>query len=247
MNDPGIPRNPSRKAAQTTVGRFIDKGNRVVLASDNGGQWELSSVSIVTGGFGFKEDGSELLPRPWLYDVTQQVIVEGDIVLIQFRNNNGKLPIVMGGLRSATDVGFLARGYQDEVAPYNRLAIRRRALSTLGLPTGDARVEVHGARGADDPGVIKVSSTQRIEILVAPNLDTDAGAIWVTVENGVVTVENGGITEKVLKGETFSTDSAAALTEITAALAALGFAGLAAAHIAALTAGAYTATTLEAE
>jgi len=245
MPDPTIPRHDARRPRTVTSGWFVDYGDRVVLRDRWGNTWAEESVSIVQGGFGYKEDGAQKLPRPYTYDANGGVVVEGDVVVIDFLDGNPKTPLVLGGVRSAKDAGFLSRGYQDEDAPYNRMAARLRALDTSGGVVGEARLEVHAS---GDEGGVKLSATAKLELLVASDLDSEASPIRVTIADGIVTVEGGGLTEPVLKATTFQADLAASLTEVSAALGALG---LPAVNTGTLSTnaglGSYSASKLEAE
>lgn len=243
--DPTIPKHDTRRPRSLTSGWFVDYGDAVVLRDRWGNTWAEASVSIVQGGFGYKEDGAQKLPRPFKYDANGGTIIEGDVVLIDFLDGNPKTPVVVGGVRSAKESGFLARGYGDEQAPYNRLAVRLRALDTAGAVSGEVRLDVHKP---GNEGGAKLSATTRLELLVTDDLDTEAAAIRITIADGKVTVEAGGLTEPVLKATTFQTDLAAGLTEVTAALSALGLpATNLGTLIAQASAAAYSASKLEAE
>ena len=221
MADPTIPRHSRRRPRALTSGWFVDYGDRRVLRDRWGNTWAEESVSIVQGGFGYAEDGAQKLPRPFRYDpITGKTVIEGDVVLIDFIDQNPKLPVVMGGVRSARETGYLDRGYADAEAPYNRLAARLRALDTAGNVTGEMRLDVHGD---DGDGAAKLATTTRIELLVSPDLDTEATPIRVTIEGGKVTVEGGGLTEPVLLGRTYTADEAGAVSGIATVLSGLGF------------------------
>lgn len=201
--DPTIPGHRRARAAHLTTGRFVDYGDRVVLVDRNGNTWAQERVAVVQGGFGFAEDGAQKLPRPYKFDATGAVVIEGDPVLIDFLDGNARRPVVLGGIRSTAPGSFLDRGYDEADAPYNRAAVRLRALSSSGAVDGEVRVDVHGAAG---PGVFRVLATDTIEVVVADDLDTEAGALRITVSGGKVTIDAGGVTEPVILGSTFLGD-----------------------------------------
>lgn len=240
------PTHSRRRRAMLTSGRFIDYGDRVVLADFDGNTWAAESVSIVQGGFGYREDGVTKPPRPWTFNAaTGQPVIEGDVVLIQFVNDNPSMPVVTGGVRSARASDFLERGHADGERPFNRLAMRLRALDPTGAVVGEARVDVHGALG---PGTMRALATGTLELVLAPDLANEAGAIVLRIQDGVVTVTAGGAPVPVLLSAPFSADANAAWTQVSAALGALGFPVTSiATHIAALGAGGYAAQHLEAE
>ncbi len=245
MADPTIPRHDGRRPRSLTSGWFVDYGGRIVLRDRWGNTWAEDSVSVVQGGFGYREDGAQKLPRPFKYDASGATVIHGDVVLIDFLDANPKTPIVVGGVRSAKESGFLARGYADEAAPYNRGAARLRSLDTAGNVTGEVRLDIHGDRG---DGTAKLSATSAIELLVSDDLETESAPIRITIAGGKVTVEGGGLTEAVLKATTFQSDLAAGLTEVVAALGALGLPAVSlGVVVATATAGTYAAAKLEAE
>lgn len=240
------PTHARRRRPMLTSGRFIDYGDRVVLADFDGNTWAAESVSIVQGSFGYRDDGVVKLPRPWTFNASTGLpTIEGDVVVVQFVNDNPATPIVMGGVRSAKASDFLERNHGDGDRPFNRLAMRLRALDAAGAVVGEARVDVHGALG---PGTIRALTTGTLELVLAPDLATEAGALTLRIKDGVVTVTAGGAPVPVLLADPFSSDASGAWTEVSSALAALGFPAVnIGTHIAALGAGGYSAQHLEAE
>lgn len=240
------PTHARKRRPTLTSGRFIDYGDRVVLADFSGNTWAAESVSIVQGGFGYRDDGVTKPPRPWTFDAkTGLATIEGDVVLIQFVNDNPATPIVMGGVRSAKTSEFLERNHGDGTKPFNRLAMRLRALDTTGAVVGEARADIHGDLG---PGTLRALTTHTLELVLAPDLTTEAGALTLRLEGGVVTVTASGVPVPVLLATPFGTDASAAWTEVSTALAALGFPVVnIATHLAALASGGYAAQRLRAE
>lgn len=147
--DPTIPKkgaerrrgnNAERKSARTTIGRLIDYGTHVKLVSNEGNDWSSERVTYCSGSFGFGIDGLERNPRLWKYDPTGKVLVEGDMYVIDFVNDDPEAPIIRGGVRSLKP--FDEFFTQSPIgADSNRFAARLAAVSPVGVATGHVEVE----------------------------------------------------------------------------------------------------------
>lgn len=202
-SDPTIPRHGRQRSRTMTSGWFVDYGDRVVLRDRWGNTWARESVTLMQGMFGFNDDGARKAPRPYKYDARGEIEVEGDQVVIDFLDGNPKLPVVLGCVVGPKE-GFLPRGFQDDTAPYNRLAVRLRALDAAGEVVGEIRFDTHGAAGA---GVASFQATKTLELLIAEDLDdTSRGYLRLTMTDGTVVIDVGGDAQPVILGISFLTD-----------------------------------------
>ena len=185
MGDPTIPRHRRVRQARTTFGRFVDYGDNVLLADRHGNTWVLASVTVLSGGFGFREDGVERLPRPWKYDAAGVVVVEGDMVVIDFLDGDCRCPLVRGGIRGVQPNAFFAYNHEAagaKGAGWNRLRARLTARDDTGALLGEVRFKLLD----DDLGSMVLQATDSLRIEVGP---VDAPTATITVEAGVVTLD----------------------------------------------------------
>jgi hypothetical protein len=160
MHDPTIPRHLAGELRSPMIGRFVDYGDRVLLTDARGRTYSPEYVSIVTGFWGFGEEGTAKLPRPWLYDPAGGVLIEGDKVLIFFLDGKANLPIVMGAARRCAPDEFLPYNYASPEANPNALRARLLALNALGVAEGEVRVKVCD----DDKGSVLVQADDHIAL-----------------------------------------------------------------------------------
>lgn len=234
MPDWSIPAHAAGRPAPITYGRFIRVDDTVVLVDRRGNRYSLDYVNIIAGFWGRSEDGVVKLPRPWVYvPGTDEVLIEGDIVLILFMDGNYQRPMVLGAARAfGENTAGLPYAYDaDDDALANKLRARLRNLDdTLGdnAPVlAEVRWSIH-----DTPGVARVEATGHVETKkVIPVVPPEA----------------------VLRSEAYLADFQASLTEIIAAFGALGVSlpsttALAANVATSIAVGApYRSTTLKAE
>lgn len=250
MPDPTIPVHRKGRPSLLTFGKFVDFEDTVKLVDRHGNVYDQNWVQVVTGFWGFDEDGSAKLPRPWRYAPgTDQVLVKGDMVLIFFLDGNPHRPVVMGSVRSFSSSGdaeipdtFDFSTAEAKSASQNTLKGRLRLVD---LDAGDvafeaakgtpASPEVRWSLHAEGDGIADLQTTHYAQIRkVVPIVPVEAA----------------------LRAETFASDLATSLGEVSAALVALGtppaslinLTAMIAALTASLTAGApYISTTLKVE
>lgn len=187
-----------RREARVLSGRFVWRGGDVWLESDRGDQWGPEWYGIAHGGWGWDE-GTAKLPRPWRFDARGAVLVEGDMVLIEFVNGNTDSPLARPGPARPTRVDWL---------------------STSFAAGGAERVRVqHTARDVDTGAEL---GSYREEIAVRD------GAMVNTIEADQVRVQTiGGSAERVVLGESYiSAENQAYLQASPILVAAAGFFGL---------------------
>lgn len=245
------------------LGRLVQRHNAEVVLEDvyAGNRWSLNSVSYVMGGFGYKDEGAERLPRAWVFSESGEVVIAGEFVLIFFQEGKPTKPIIMGGLRSGAANDFLTVNHNRQEGRENRIALRVRALDANGAETGDLRIEGN----PHTEGELRIGATHQIALHVSDDVGALAGVRVVVGPSGVV-VSKGGNTEAVLLADTFLGDLqtwaqgltaflATASTATTAAQIAAGAATLQPIHaqfvaqlaIATSTGQVYKAQTLEGE
>jgi hypothetical protein len=203
-------------------GRFIRVGaSQVVLVDDYNNRWSVERVGFLDGAWGYDQDGTARLPRPWVYDDSSNVVVRGDVVLIDFLDDDPRQPVVRGGLRRyGSSGGFLDTSF-DDGAEQVRMQQRVRDPQT-GAVQGALRVQVGPDDGTMTITVLAANeTTERAVITVAPD------GIQVRGSEVVLGSVTPGIAEPLIKGSTYLQDEvAAAIQETPIIVAAGGFFGL---------------------
>jgi len=213
--DPSIPRHPrgGKPALSPTTGRFVryaDTG-KVLLTDNRGNWWQLPSVTILTGSWGFSEEGIEKLPRPWEYIADGQPLVSGDIVIIDFLDGSWRRPVVRGGVRSVQASSFFARDHDASGANDNRLRVRLTPM-IKGVQVGEVQVKACD----DDLGSVELLVSESVKIGIGPIVETIQAPVT-TIEaslTGVTVVSAGPVDVTAAAGASVTAGGA---VEITAA------------------------------
>ncbi len=193
----GLPPTTGRgiRPKAPTYGWFAeDSTGAVVLVDRWGHSWSLSRVSILTGSFGFDEEGFEKLPRVARFDSAGNETVAGDRVVIDFLDQNPKLPLVRGGVRSMGADAFLHYNHESEGADENRLAVRLRQLDSAGEEVGLIELEA----GHDLGGNIGLTLDGDLVITVK----RDDGDHTITITDDGIKIDAGGSTDVTVNGGT---------------------------------------------
>jgi len=120
---------------------FVKQDGKYFLQDEHGNKFRnLDRILIVQGSFGFDFEGQEKLPRPQIRDPLGKVLVQGDALILDFRNGDDRCPIVRGGVRSYdTGDGQLARNFENMARGYNRYKFRLYPQDETGLKLGEVR------------------------------------------------------------------------------------------------------------
>lgn len=199
-------------------GRFVRiGGGRVELVDDFGNRWASERVGIRDGAWGYDQEGTARLPRPWVYNEDQStVLVRGDVVLIQFLNGNHRQPVVMGGLRrvGASDA-FLDTTFDDGA---EQVRMQQRVLDpSTGTPRGAVRVQA----GPDD-GTTVVTVLAADEETVKAEITISPKGVQVRSNENTLGAVLPGAAEPLIKGDTYLSDEAAASIQEALIFAAAG-------------------------
>jgi len=181
-----------------TVGWFAadSKGRVVLVGGKTGSVWGLEKVSILSGSFGFAEEGVEKLPRVYRYDDRGEELVQGDRVLIDFVNGNTDTPVVRGGVRAMSPNAFLHYNHDAEGADENRLAMRLRILDAEGQ--GEEKGLVEFEAGHDEGGNVTLTLDGALTITVK----RDDGDHTIVIDDEGIKIDAGGSTDVTVNGGT---------------------------------------------
>tara|TARA_R110000824_G_scaffold54028_2_gene149056 strand:- start:9903 stop:10664 length:762 start_codon:yes stop_codon:yes gene_type:complete len=185
-------------------GRFIDYGDRVVLADSKANSWSVDQVRIVTGGFGSSRSGIERAPRPFKYGPSNEVLITGDFVLIVFPEGNPQRPVVLGGIRSLApeDSAFFAA--QPLGGNPNRMVMRQVQLDPAGNQSACFDLEI-----------FTDNTKQEAEIRVfRPN--GPSVRVKVDAKTGTITIGAGKEEERPILGDEYLTDYAGIVDDVIA-------------------------------
>lgn len=252
-----------------TWGYFIDRGDRVDLVDGRTQhRWtglDRGAVQYSNGSAINAVEGFYRAPRPWKYDAQGNVIVYGDLVVIEFLDGNPNMPIVRPGARST-----MSRAPEEDTAffPHNPLGQDPNPMRWRYVARDDrGAVTGHVQAKALDGGAkveLVVGGTKFGEG-VTVTLDFDAGRITMTAPEVVVnasdkvTLKTGALevyqntsalaTPVVVEGVAgFSSQLGGALSELEAKVAALsGTTQSVIDFVALLAAGAFTSARTETE
>lgn len=252
-----------------TWGYFVDRGDRVDLVDGRTQhRWtglDRGAVEYCNGSAFNATEGFFRAPRPWKYDDQGNVLVYGDLVLIEFLDGNPNRPIVRPGARSTKS---RAPDEDTEFFPYNPLGqdpnpMRWRyvARDDRGAVTGHVQ-----AKALDGGAKVElVVGGKKFGEGVTVTLDFDAGRITMTADEVVVNASdkvtlktaavevyqttNALATAPVVEGVAgFSTQLGASLTELSAKIAALfGPSPTTTAFVALLNSGSFRSTRTKTE
>ena len=269
MRDPTLPRygpNPNLR----TWGYFVDRDGPIDLVDGRSGhRWQgidTGTVQYANGSPLNAVEGWYRAPRPWKYDNSGNVLVRGDIVVIDFLDGNPNMPLVSPGSRStktkdpdADDAFFPPNPLGQDPNPVRWRYVAR---NDAGAVTG--HVQAKALDGGNKVELV-VGGTKFGEG-VTVTLDFDAGRITMTAPEVVVnasdkvTLKTGALevhsaptpalaTAPVVEGLLgFSGLLAGALGDLKARLAALTGPGLNnPAFIVLLQAGAFTSARTKTE
>lgn len=204
MPDPSTPTHPRPTRRQgPTRGYFVDYGDRTVLVEhETSNQWRWESVTLITGIFGFTDEGLEKMPRPYVFDAQDVAIVVGDTLVIDFLNGDNEMPVIVGAVRALKHDPFLRRTLQeDPKLDPNRLRFRLVPKDAQGKPTGDIKV-----RMADDgTGTIEVGASHSLVLEVGADPDK-APRMRLTMDRETLVIERGGVPQAMILGESFVSD-----------------------------------------
>lgn len=245
--DPTIPMQArTGRPPGTTQGQFVERGEGdVVLIDRAGNKYPLDMVSILTGSFGFTDEGVSKLPRAAKYDSKGREVRRGDRVIIMFLEGSRKRPVVIGGAKAIDRNDFLAYSHRKPAgADQNRLAARLQPLDDEDNPVGSVdleaayddkaalRVSVGPPDGAgprtyaaldDDEGTAQVGLKDGTTLRLAPGqaaLVTAAGHLLVLdADNGVqVAASSGGTADPMLELKEGTAKLLATLTQLIGAV-----------------------------
>jgi hypothetical protein len=219
VNDPTIPKK--RKVARggnaaergipngALEGRLVDYGDRLVLQAEDGNNWDASRVRMLSGAFGSAIDGVERGPRPWKFGPSNEVLVQGDVVVIEFLDGKTTRPFIRGGVRPLVpvDEGYFAR--QPIGQNPNRWAMRQVQLDEVGTETG-----------AFDMEVFRSDSEQQVEISV--RVGGARCRILLDGKAGTISIGDGSETERVILGDDYLTDYQTVVDDLIAVGIAAG-------------------------
>jgi hypothetical protein len=205
MPDRSIPSHPAGRPFAVSRGVFCKQVDRTILLDKAANTYHPYWVSIIPSFWGRSEDGNVKLPRPEVR-LGDEIIVEGDEVVILYLGGNYQLPIVLGASRKfGTNTAGLP--YDHSADPTDPLANKLRGrLRWLDEVTGDKAAAPPEARWSVHetvPGVVQLLTSVYTEVgHVVPLADR----------------------QYAMRADSFLTDLLASLTEIIAAFAALGVA-----------------------
>lgn len=214
-SDPTLPRkdgtaNP--KAAQQrvfpTIGWLVDRGGDGVWLCTRARAARFKG-QIQTGSWASQGDGTASRVRPFKYDPTGRVIIQGDYCTVVYLDGDVDKPVLIPGFvpNNYDDPDFIPPVPTD--ADPNALHHRMvRRDPTSGAVLG--HVQVTGLDGGNQLELTVGGPAYGVGLTVA--IDMDAGT---------VTVTRGGVTTNAVLG-TFVTDVQAMAVEVQALAGALG-------------------------
>lgn len=181
-------------SGRLTYGWFVEsKKGGVVLEDRWGNWWSLAQVSILSGSWGWTEEGVTKLPRVTRFSGSE-VKIEGDRVAIDFLDGNPKLPVVRGGIRPTNTNTFLSYSHNDDGADENRLACRLRQLDANGDESGTVEFQA----GHDDGGNAELVISGDLTITIS----RESGDHTITINDDGIQIDAGGTTDVVVNGGT---------------------------------------------
>lgn len=193
MMDRTIPRHPHENStANASWGRFIDRGDHLVLEDRRGNTWRAGPgwmPRYLAGGNQNTIEGFHRAPRPWVFDPQGNVVVEGDFVEILFVDKDQRIPYVRPGVAplNRDDAGFF---------PVN--------------PIGEDPNPLRGRWAARDPRTGNVTGTLEVtaldggngfEIVVGGGAFGTGTRIELDHDAGTVKIGQGSETHQVAFGE----------------------------------------------
>lgn len=194
--DPTIPRGPMvRLVTGPRIGKLVWKGDKSVwLTLDDGSRWAPGHYSIVQGF----SDGLTNLPRPWRYNDSDEVVVEGDQVLVDFIQGSAKLPVVRGVVRKVGEKeGDLIYDYRNGHVGNEKRGVHVRR-GDDGAEQGRVVWKLN-----ESGGDVELSATQ-----VVVKID----GVTLTIADKKLVISNGGTDEPMVLGLTFLSDLSSWLT-----------------------------------
>jgi hypothetical protein len=223
LNDPTIPRKRAidrrgnageRQTPPGPVeGILVDYGSKLVLRDSRGNTWDQDRVRLLAGDFGSCRDGTERAPRAWVFDQgSGSVLVEGDLLLIDFLDGDADKPFIRGGVRPLIPEDDSFFSGQSIGQDANRYAFRQVQLDAAGVQSGHFDIEAF----AD-------GTQQRLEIRVGGALLNGGKCrILLDFKAGVISIGDGNEDERVILGDEFLTDYKGVVDDLIAAAAAAG-------------------------
>lgn len=185
--------------AGPTYGWFVEDSTGAVVLQDRWGNvWSIDHVSILSGSFGYDEEGVQKLPRVVRYDAGGDLIADGDRVVIDFLDNNPKLPLVRGGVRSLKAVEFFAARPGAPSADENRLAVRLRPIDAEGNEKGVIELQAGHKVNGEPGGNVELSLTGKLTIVIK----RDSGDHTIVIDDDGVKIDAGGTSNVVVNGGT---------------------------------------------
>lgn len=203
-------------------GRFVRVGaGQVALVDDYGNRWAAERVAVVDGGWGYDQDGVARLPRPWVYDDRSNVTVRGDVVLIDYLDDDPRSPVVTGGLRRVgASGGFLDTSFADGA---EQIRIQQRMLDP---DTGAVRGAVRVQAGPDD-GTMTITVLGADEQSVRAVFEIGPAGIVLRAPEITLGKVTPTVADPLVKSGAYLADEAAAAAQEAAILtAAAGVFGL---------------------